>query len=293
MDYKIINNISINILFTPLYDISKTSYSHFAGFTIHYILLYWTKDLLDYQSMCPIISISDVQVHKLFLDSFIFQLLNPILLPSPVLARLVNIFFFHHSNQFLFVTSCFFGWLSHLLFFWNLVKLLLIRVECDSPVFYFLVKHLIHWTFIIIILTCCLLHLGRALVPFLAEKANNHMFKQCKTKSSFYNIAKLSFFSWLSGHLFCLNSVKLFLVCLECDSPIFYFLVKRLIHWTFNIIILTCFLLHLGRVPAPLLTKKSKEQWILNESIESWWIITNGIDHCDISKIVDSIIRVP
>jgi hypothetical protein len=38
-DYRTINNISINILFTPLYDINKTSYNHFVGFTIHSILL--------------------------------------------------------------------------------------------------------------------------------------------------------------------------------------------------------------------------------------------------------------
>jgi hypothetical protein len=38
-DYRKINNISIDILFIPLYDISKTSCNHFASFTIHSILL--------------------------------------------------------------------------------------------------------------------------------------------------------------------------------------------------------------------------------------------------------------
>jgi hypothetical protein len=47
-----------------------------------------------FQSLRPIISITDVRVHKIFLDSFILQLLNPILLPSLILARLVNMFFF-------------------------------------------------------------------------------------------------------------------------------------------------------------------------------------------------------
>jgi len=95
-----------------------------------YILFYWyrTKDLLDYQSLCPITSISDAWVHMIFLDSFIFQLLNNVLLSSLVLPRLINLFFFRHSEQFLFVMNCLFGWLSGHLFFLNLVKFLLVHV---------------------------------------------------------------------------------------------------------------------------------------------------------------------
>jgi hypothetical protein len=42
----------------------------------------------------------------------------------------------------------------------------------------------------------------------------------------------------------------------EHDSLVFYLLVKRLIHQTFSIIILACYLLHLGRVHLPLLIIK-------------------------------------
>jgi hypothetical protein len=70
--------------------------------------------------------------------------------------------------------NCFFGWLSGHLFFLNLVKFLLVHVERDSPIFYLLV---IHQTFNIIILACCLLHLGRVHVPLLTKKVNNDEFQ--------------------------------------------------------------------------------------------------------------------
>jgi hypothetical protein len=175
--------IFLSIYYSPLYMILVKPHT-VTLLVLPYILFYWyrTKDLLDYQSLRPITSISDARVHKIFLDSFILQLLNPVLLPSPVLARLVNLFLFRHSNQFLFITSCFFGWLSGHLFFLNSVKLLLVRVERDSPVFYLLVKRLIHRTFSIIILACCLLHLGRAPVPLLTKKVNNDEFRMNQLK---------------------------------------------------------------------------------------------------------------
>nr|AND48356.1 hypothetical protein RF1 [Eosphagnum rigescens] len=166
--------IFLSIYYSPLYIILVKPHT-VTLLVLPYILFHWyrTKDLLDYQSLRPITSISDARVHKIFIDSFIFQLLNPVLLPSPVLARLVNLFLFRHSNQFLFVMSCFFGWLSGHLFFFHSVKLLLVRVERDSPVFYLLLKRLIHRTFSIIIFACCLLYLGRAPVPLLTKKIND------------------------------------------------------------------------------------------------------------------------
>jgi hypothetical protein len=70
------------------------------------------------------------------------------------------------------------------------------------------------------------------------------------------------FLTTLPIDLSLILSIKTFLLegnlrgTMECDSPMFYLLVKRLIHWTFNIIILTCSLLHLDRVHVALLTKK-------------------------------------
>jgi len=80
--------IFLSIYFSPLYVILIKPHIVILQ-VLSYILFYWyrTKDLLDYQSLCPITSISDAWVHKIFLDSFILQLLNPVLLLSLVLTR--------------------------------------------------------------------------------------------------------------------------------------------------------------------------------------------------------------
>lgn len=166
--------IFLSIYYSPLYIILIKPHT-VTLLVLPYILFYWyrIKDLLDYQSLRPISSINDSRIYKVFFDSFIFQLLNPVLLPSPVLARLVNLFFFRYSNNFLFVLSCFFGWLSGHFFFLNFTKILLVRIEKDSPVLYLLVKRLIYRTFSIFILACFLVYLGRAPVPVFTKKLSN------------------------------------------------------------------------------------------------------------------------
>jgi hypothetical protein len=127
--------IFLSIYYSPLYIILVKPHT-VTLLVLPYILFYWykIKDLLDYQSLRPINSINDSRIYKLFFDSFLFQLLNPVLLPSPVLARLVNLFFFRYSNNFLFVVSCFFGWLSGHFFFFKFINFFLISKEKYSPV---------------------------------------------------------------------------------------------------------------------------------------------------------------
>nr|YP_009645969.1 Ycf1 [Stoneobryum bunyaense]QBX99024.1 Ycf1 [Stoneobryum bunyaense] len=166
--------IFLSIYYSPLYIILIKPHT-VTFLVLPYILFYWykIKDLLDYQSLRPISSINDPKIYKVFFDSFIFQLLNPVLLPSPVLARLINLFFFRYSNNFLFVLSCFFGWLSGHFFFLNFIKIVLVRIEQDSPVLYFLVKRLVYRTFSIFILACFLAYLGRAPVPLFTKKLSD------------------------------------------------------------------------------------------------------------------------
>nr|YP_009867564.1 hypothetical protein RF1 [Cratoneuron filicinum]QKG04686.1 hypothetical protein RF1 [Cratoneuron filicinum] len=163
-----------SIYYSPFYIILIKPHT-ITLLVLPYILFYWyrIKDLLDYQSLRPIGSINDPRIYKVFFDSFIFQLLNPVLLPSPVLARLVNLFFFRYSNNFLFFLSYFFGWLSGHFFFLNFIKILLVRIEQDSPVLYLLVKRLIYRTFSIFILAYFLIYLGRAPVPLFTKKLND------------------------------------------------------------------------------------------------------------------------
>ena len=182
--------IFLSIYYSPLYILLIKPHT-VTLLVLPYILFYWyrIKDLLDYQSLRPINSINDSRIYKVFFDSFIFQLLNPVLLPSPILARLVNLFFFRYSNNFLFVSSCFFGWLSGHFFFFNFLKFLLVRIEQDSSVLYLLVKRLIYRTFSIIILASFLLYLGRAPVPLFTKKLSDELQ---------FNQLKNSGFSWLN-----------------------------------------------------------------------------------------------
>nr|QWW93001.1 hypothetical protein [Delavayella serrata] len=163
--------IFLSVYYSPLYIILVKPHI-LTLLLLYYIFFYWyrIKDLLNYQCLRPIISLQDSRVYNLFLDSMIFQLLNPILLPNAVLTRLLNILFFRYSNNLLFLTSTFLGWSCGHYFFFNSSKILLFRIESDSPILYLLVKRIIHRIFSIIILSFSLLHLGRIPVPFITKK---------------------------------------------------------------------------------------------------------------------------
>uniref|UniRef100_A0AAT9UTR5 Protein TIC 214 n=1 Tax=Pallavicinia longispina TaxID=280536 RepID=A0AAT9UTR5_9MARC len=163
--------IFLSIYYSPLYAMLAKPHT-FTLLVLPYILLYWyrIKDLLNYQSLRPITSFQDTRIYELFFDSLTLQLLNPILLPSPVLARLLNLFLFRYSNKISFLISTFFGWVCGQYIFIRLGRFLLLRIESDSTVLYLLVKRIIHRTFSIIILSFSLLHLGRTPVPFVTRK---------------------------------------------------------------------------------------------------------------------------
>nr|AJB98606.1 Ycf1 [Botrychium sp. ternatum/japonicum] len=137
-----------------------------------YMLFHWyrTKDPSKSKTLRPIHSITDARIRNIFIDGFIFQLLNPILLPSPALARMVNLFRFRHSNNVFFPISGILGWAGGHILFINLAKMLLVRMERDSPIPYVLIKRILHRTFSIIISTISSLHLGRSPVPLSTKK---------------------------------------------------------------------------------------------------------------------------
>jgi hypothetical protein len=163
--------IFLSVYYSPLYILLLKPHI-LSLLLLYYIFFYWyrIKDLLSYQSLRPIISLRDFRAYHLFFDSMFFQLLNPILLPSPFLARLLNIVFFRYSNNILFLTSTLLGWFYGQYLFINFSKILLFRVEADSPILYLLVKRIIHRIFSIVILSFSLLHLGRIPVPFITKK---------------------------------------------------------------------------------------------------------------------------
>nr|YP_010889634.1 hypothetical chloroplast RF19 [Cyrtomium caryotideum]WJJ69482.1 hypothetical chloroplast RF19 [Cyrtomium caryotideum] len=153
------------------------------------------NDLPNYQILRPVTSLRDSRIISLFLNSFLFQILNPILLPNPVLTRLTHLLFFRYSSNLLFVATSFLGWLTGHMAFSYLSKLLLIRVRKDSPIIYLLVKRAIYTTFSIVFVTNALIYLGRAPVSFWTIKFMNEPHDK---EMSFWEIAEYPDFLWWS-----------------------------------------------------------------------------------------------
>nr|YP_009825531.1 hypothetical protein RF1 [Botrychium lunaria]QIU83346.1 hypothetical protein RF1 [Botrychium lunaria] len=148
-----------------------------------YTLFHWyrTKDPSKSKTLRPIHSITDARIRNIFIDGFIFQLLNPILLPSPALARMVNLFRFRYSNNVFFPISGILGWVGGHILFINLAKMLLVRIERDSPIPYVLIKRILYRTFSIIISIIPLLHLGRSPVPLSTKKFTDEIVSHNKS----------------------------------------------------------------------------------------------------------------
>nr|YP_009426832.1 conserved hypothetical chloroplast protein ycf1 [Homalosorus pycnocarpos]ASU95437.1 conserved hypothetical chloroplast protein ycf1 [Homalosorus pycnocarpos] len=151
------------------------------------------NDLPNYHTLRPVTSLRDSRIVSLFLNSFLFQILNPILLPNPVLTRLTHLLFFRYSNNLLFVITSFLGWLSGHIAFSYLSKLLLIRVKKDSPIIYLLVKRALYTTFSIVFVANALIYLGKAPVPFWTMKFMNESHDK---ELSFWEIAEYPDFLW-------------------------------------------------------------------------------------------------
>nr|YP_009863113.1 hypothetical protein [Anthoceros agrestis]QKD76568.1 hypothetical protein [Anthoceros agrestis] len=166
--------ILISIFYSPLY-IMLLKLHAITLITLPYVLSYWyeIKDFSDYQPLRPITSLNDTGIIQIFLNSFLFQIFNPILLPSPVLTRLVKLFLFRYSHNSFSVISLFCGWLGGNILLINLSKFLLIRIKNNSSTLYLLVKRLIYRTFSIIISVACLSYLGKFPVPFSMKKSSD------------------------------------------------------------------------------------------------------------------------
>lgn len=162
---------------------------------ILYMLIFClaNNDLPNSQISRSVTSLHDSQLIVLFLNSFFFQILNPVLLPNPVLARLTHLFFFRYSNNLVFVLTSFLGWLIGHMTFSYLSKFLLIRLKKDSSIMYFLVKRAIYTTFSIVFILNTLIYLGRAPVSFWTVKFMNETHDK---ELSFWEIAEYPDFLW-------------------------------------------------------------------------------------------------
>lgn len=111
--------------------------------------------------------ILDPRVRTTFLESFLFQFLNPIVLPNPVFTRLMSLFLFKYSHVPIFICGSLLGWLSGQILFILCSWLLLTRLQLDSPAIYRIVKRVVHAAFPPIMIGICLSYIGRvAVMPF-------------------------------------------------------------------------------------------------------------------------------
>jgi hypothetical protein len=114
----------------------------------------------------------DPRVRTAFIESFLLQIINPIVLPNPVFTRLMSIFLFRYSNIPIFIFGSLIGWFSGQLLFIKLSSILLSRLQLDSPAIYRIVKRIVHWAFPPIIMGIFLSYIGRVSMVPLDQKIN-------------------------------------------------------------------------------------------------------------------------
>ena len=138
------------------------------------------KHFFDYGSTTRN-SMRNLSIQCVFLNNLIFQLFNHFLLPSSMLARLVNIYMFRCNNKMLFVTSGFVGWLIGHILFMKWVGLVLVWMQqknsIRSNVLIRFNKYLVSELrnsmariFSILLFITCIYYLGRIPSPIFTKK---------------------------------------------------------------------------------------------------------------------------
>nr|YP_010411278.1 hypothetical chloroplast RF1 [Psilopeganum sinense]UQJ72657.1 hypothetical chloroplast RF1 [Psilopeganum sinense] len=138
------------------------------------------KHFFDYGSTTRN-SMRNLSIQCVFLNNLIFQLFNHFILPSSMLARLVNIYMFRCNNKMLFVTSSFVGWLIGHILFMKWVGLVLVWIQqknsIRSNVLIRFNKYLVSELrnsmariFSILLFITCIYYLGRIPSPIFTKK---------------------------------------------------------------------------------------------------------------------------
>nr|QHE65543.1 hypothetical chloroplast RF1 [Peganum harmala]QWC55091.1 hypothetical chloroplast RF1 [Peganum nigellastrum] len=138
------------------------------------------KHFFDYGSTTKN-SMRNLSIQCVFLNNLIFQLFNHFILPSSMLARLVNIYMFRCNNKMLFVTSSFLGWLIGHILFMKWVGLVLVWIQQKNSIRSnvlirsnkYLVSELrnsMARIFSILLFITCIYYLGRIPSPIFTKK---------------------------------------------------------------------------------------------------------------------------
>ena len=173
----------ISIYYTPLHLALGRPHT-ITVLALPYLLFhfFWNnhKHFFDYGSTNRN-SMRNLSIQCVFLNNFIFQLFNHFILPSSMLARLVNIYMFRCNNKMLFVTSSFVGWLIGHILFMKWVGLVLVWIQQNhsirSNVLIRSNKYLVSELknsmariFSILLFITCVYYLGRMPSPIFTKK---------------------------------------------------------------------------------------------------------------------------
>nr|YP_010296209.1 hypothetical protein RF1 [Osteospermum ecklonis]UMB51228.1 hypothetical protein RF1 [Osteospermum ecklonis] len=129
-------------------------------------------------------SMRNLSIQCVFLNNLIFQLFNHFILPSSMLARLVNIFMFRCNSKMLFVTSSFVGWIIGHILLMKWIGFLLIWIRRNQFIRKYirankyLVSELTNsmsmaGIFSIFLVVTCVYYLGKIPSPIFSKKLNN------------------------------------------------------------------------------------------------------------------------
>nr|YP_010961506.1 hypothetical protein RF1 [Trachydium variabile]WNH39952.1 hypothetical protein RF1 [Trachydium variabile] len=137
------------------------------------------KNFFDYGSTTRN-SMRNLSIQCVFLNNLIFQLFNHFILPSSMLARLVNISMFRCNNKMLFVTSSFVGWLIGHILFMKWVGLVLVWIRQNNSIRSNVLirsnkselRNSMARIFSILLFITCVYYLGRIPSPFFTKKLN-------------------------------------------------------------------------------------------------------------------------
>nr|YP_010313549.1 Ycf1 protein [Primula palinuri]UNA62584.1 Ycf1 protein [Primula palinuri] len=134
------------------------------------------KNFFDYGSTTRN-SMRNLSIQCVFLNNLIFQLFNHFILPSSMLARLVNIYMFRCNNKMLFVTSSFVGWLIGHILFMKWLGLVLVWIRQNRSIrsnvlirFVSELRNSMARIFSILLFITCVYYLGRIPSPILTKK---------------------------------------------------------------------------------------------------------------------------
>uniref|UniRef100_A0AAU7P0Z8 Protein TIC 214 n=1 Tax=Artemisia vestita TaxID=1811969 RepID=A0AAU7P0Z8_9ASTR len=159
------------------------------------------KHFFDYGSTTRN-SMRNLSIQCVFLNNLIFQLFNHFILPSSMLARLVNIFMFRCNSKMLFVTSSFVGWIIGHILFMKWIGLLLVWIRQNRSIRKYIQsnKYLVSelknsmsmaGIFSIFLLVTCVYYLGRIPSPIFSNKLNK--LDKMEEEEEFYNNSPIDY----------------------------------------------------------------------------------------------------